>query len=243
MKSCKRTACIAGSYLRPVTQLRFCFFGLPHGRTVWECLRSYVIWQTDLLFNSNCDDFAKYVSWSRHFAGCYSPCLPHSGNFLILNFTTLRCEDSLPRIFEIQYLTHFTAPSSKWTPELSTRPSGDSYKHCTSTVYTAIGICHTGFADCLLAESGFILIPLASGQQNLYYIPIAMYTVPDSWWWTENLSETWDFYSKNKFEKLVLLVGFIIRLYHNARSSECQILLLINNYCIQALCCVRISLR
>jgi hypothetical protein len=31
-----------------------------------------------------------------------------------------------------------------------------------------------------------------------------------------------EFYSKNKFEKLVHLVGFIIRIYHGARSSECQ---------------------
>jgi len=30
------------------------------------------------------------------------------------------------------------------------------------------------------------------------------------------------FYSKNKFEKLVHLVGFIIRICHDARSSECQ---------------------
>ena len=30
------------------------------------------------------------------------------------------------------------------------------------------------------------------------------------------------FYSKNKFEKLVHLFGFIIRIYHDARSSECQ---------------------
>jgi len=31
------------------------------------------------------------------------------------------------------------------------------------------------------------------------------------------------FYSKNKFEKLVYLVGFIIRIYHNERSPEHQI--------------------
>jgi len=30
-------------------------------------------------------------------------------------------------------------------------------------------------------------------------------------------------YSKNKFEILVQLVGFILRIYHDARSSECQI--------------------
>ena len=32
-----------------------------------------------------------------------------------------------------------------------------------------------------------------------------------------------DFYSKNKFEKLVHVVGFVIRIYHDARSPECQI--------------------
>jgi len=30
------------------------------------------------------------------------------------------------------------------------------------------------------------------------------------------------FYSKNKFEKLVHLIGFIIRIYHDARSPKCQ---------------------
>ena len=29
-----------------------------------------------------------------------------------------------------------------------------------------------------------------------------------------------EFYSKNKFSKLVLLVGFIIRIFHAARSPE-----------------------
>jgi len=32
-----------------------------------------------------------------------------------------------------------------------------------------------------------------------------------------------EFYSKNKFEKLVRLVGFILRIYHDARSPERQI--------------------
>jgi len=34
-----------------------------------------------------------------------------------------------------------------------------------------------------------------------------------------------EFYSKNKFEKLVHLVGVSIRIYHDARSSERQICL------------------
>jgi hypothetical protein len=33
-----------------------------------------------------------------------------------------------------------------------------------------------------------------------------------------------EFYSKNKFGKLVHLVGFNIRIYHDARPSECQTL-------------------
>ena len=32
-----------------------------------------------------------------------------------------------------------------------------------------------------------------------------------------------EFYSKNKFEKLVHVVGFIIIIYRNARSFQCQI--------------------
>ena len=31
-----------------------------------------------------------------------------------------------------------------------------------------------------------------------------------------------EFYSKNKFEKLVHVVGFLIRIYHDARSAERQ---------------------
>ena len=32
-----------------------------------------------------------------------------------------------------------------------------------------------------------------------------------------------EFYSKNKFEELVHLVGFIVRIYHDSQPSECQI--------------------
>jgi len=40
---------------------------------------------------------------------------------------------------------------------------------------------------------------------------IAVCTVKNSWWWTEELSETCKFFMK-KFNKLVRLVGFIIRM-------------------------------
>ena len=44
-----------------------------------------------------------------------------------------------------------------------------------------------------------------------------------------------EFYFKNKFEKLVRLVGFIIRIYHDARSPERQILLMFIGPCIIAI--------
>jgi len=39
---------------------------------------------------------------------------------------------------------------------------------------------------------------------------------------TSKLPKHVEFYFKNKLEKLVHLVGFIIRIYHDARSPECQ---------------------
>ena len=82
-----------------------------------------------------------------------------------------------------------------------------------STVYTALGICHTGYADCLLAGS----------QHNLYDIYLLLhvqYYTPDDG--QKTCPKHAESYSKNKFEKFVHLVCFIIRIYHDARSSECQ---------------------
>ena len=44
-----------------------------------------------------------------------------------------------------------------------------------------------------------------------------------------------EFYSKNKFEKLVHLVGFIIRIYHNSRSPERQ---MINRVLVRLFLCM-----
>jgi hypothetical protein len=65
---------------------------------------------------------------------------------------------------------------------------------------------------------------LASSQYNLYDIYLLLrvqYYTPDDG--QRNCSKHVEFHSKNKFENLVHLVGFIIRIYHDARSSECQI--------------------
>ena len=67
---------------------------------------------------------------------------------------------------------------------------------------------------------GSILILLASCKQTCMTHTTAVCTVKNSWWWTEELSETCRVSFQNKLEILVHLVGFIIRIRHDARSHE-----------------------
>jgi len=64
---------------------------------------------------------------------------------------------------------------------------------------------------------------LASSRHNLYDLYLLLCTVietPDDG--KRNCPKHVEFYSKNKFEILVHIVGFIIRIHHDARSCECQ---------------------
>ena len=63
---------------------------------------------------------------------------------------------------------------------------------------------------------------MASCQQNLWHISFLylQWKTPDDG--HKNCPKRVEFYSKNKFEKLLHLVGFIIRIYHDARSAERQ---------------------
>jgi hypothetical protein len=66
-------------------------------------------------------------------------------------------------------------------------------------------------------SSILILLLLESCLQTCMTYTIAECTVNNSCWWTEELSETCRVSFQNKFEKLVHLVGFIIKeiwLYH-----------------------------
>ena len=52
------------------------------------------------------------------------------------------------------------------------------------------------------------------GQLN-----VKQWKIPDEW--QRNCLKHVEFYSKNEFEKLLHLVGFIIRIYHDAWLPEC----------------------
>jgi hypothetical protein len=73
----------------------------------------------------------------------------------------------------------------------------------------------------LQAGSGWncssILILPASCQQTCMAYTITACKVKNSWWWAEELSETSRVSFQNKFEKLLHLIGFIIRIYHDTR--------------------------
>jgi hypothetical protein len=69
---------------------------------------------------------------------------------------------------------------------------------------------HTAMAYVIQVCRQLILL-LESCLQTWMTYTIAECTVNNSWWWTEELSETCRVSFQNKFQKLVHLVGFIIR--------------------------------
>jgi len=62
---------------------------------------------------------------------------------------------------------------------------------------------------------------LSANLYDIYHCCVYSEKTPDDG--QRNCPKNVEFYSSNKFEKLVHLVGFIIRIYHDARSPECQI--------------------
>ena len=71
--------------------------------------------------------------------------------------------------------------------------------------------------------------PDPTSKHNLYdmYLLLCIqYQTPDDG--QKTCLKHVEFYSKNKFQKLAHLVGFIIRIYHDTRSSEGQICLYVN---------------
>ena len=76
--------------------------------------------------------------------------------------------------------------------------------HCTHR----IGKRHTSLLTACEQEQ---MLLLSSSQQTSMTYTIAVCTVKNSWWRTEELPETCRVSFQNKFEKLVHLVGFIVR--------------------------------
>ena len=88
------------------------------------------------------------------------------------------------------------------------------------------------FADSLRAGSGMEPVPSWSCSQAVWHIPqlCVQWKTPDDG--QRNCPKHVEFYSKNKLEKLVLLVGSIIRICHDAaRSAGRQIIRRLSKNC------------
>ena len=115
-------------------------------------------------------------------------------NFFIIkptrctNFTNLFCHESL----------HVSDRSSVHHQE---------FIHCT----LSSGVCHTAFGQ----DQDGTAVPSWSCPKAVYklvwHIPLLSVQWINCWWWTEELSETCRISYRNKFVKLVHLVGFITK--------------------------------
>ena len=87
-------------------------------------------------------------------------------------------------------------------------------------------ICHTGLLTaCEQDQDRTAVLSWSCSQavsKPVWHIPLqyVQRKTPDDG--QRNCLKHVVFHSKNKFEKLVHLVGFIVRIYHDARSHECQ---------------------
>ena len=73
-----------------------------------------------------------------------------------------------------------------------------------------------------IQQQVFVIQVLLTACQlyDKYLLLYILYQIPDEG--QKPCPKHVEFYSKNKFEKLVHLFSFIRRIYHDARSSECQ---------------------
>jgi hypothetical protein len=103
-----------------------------------------------------------------------------------------------------------------WTVSLSIIRSYSLYTQRWYMSYRFVGSIRTG------SRCSILILLLESCLQTCMTYTIAEITVNNSWWWTEKLSEICRVSFQNKVEKLVRLVGFVIRKFyiiHRARLN------------------------
>jgi len=79
----------------------------------------------------------------------------------------------------------------------------------------------SGVFHCTRSNGICMTCKLSANLYDIYHCCVYSEKTPDGG--QRNCPKHVEFYSKNKFEKLVHLVGFIIRICHDARSPERQI--------------------
>ena len=145
-------------------------------------------------------------------------CFPNKHKICVLIIKPTRCTNFSNLFLELNstYFGQFLCPSS-------------GVFHCTHDN----GKCHIA---CEQDQDGSVLILLASCQHTcmtLEFLCLQWKTPDDG---QRNCPIHVEFYSKNKFEKLVHLVDFIISIYYDAWSPECQMLVCVCGICGVCVC-------
>ena len=87
--------------------------------------------------------------------------------------------------------------------------------HCTSSD----GICHTGLYTAFEQDQNGSWSCSKAVYKLIWHIPLLIVQWINSWWWTDELTETFRVSCQNKLGKLVYLFGFIIKkLPRNVKS-------------------------
>jgi len=142
-------------------------------------------------------------------------CLCHSDLFII-------CEDMQVYFFVIKptRCTNFTNLFCHETLHVSDSFSfhQQEFIHCTLNN----GICH-----CRQLSSRSICSCSITVYKPVWHIPLLSVQWINSWWWTDELSETCRVSWQNKYVKLVHLVGFIIKKFvtmqHGHMNVNCKL--------------------
>jgi len=91
----------------------------------------------------------------------------------------------------------------------------NSFWHENLHVSDSSSVHHQVFIHCTLSNGICHIVPSWSCSKAVYkhvwHIPLLSVQWINSWWWTEELSDTCRVSSQNKFVKLVHLVGFVIK--------------------------------
>jgi hypothetical protein len=115
-------------------------------------------------------------------------------NFFIIKPT--RCTDFTNLIW--QEILHVSDSSSVHHQE---------FIHCT----LSNGMYHTGLQTAFEQDQDRTAVPSWSCSKAVWHTPLLSVQWINSWWWTEELSDTCRISCQNTFVKSVHLVGFIIK--------------------------------
>jgi hypothetical protein len=109
-----------------------------------------------------------------------------------------------------------------WNETLHVSDSSSVYHQEFFTVHTAmVYAIHFMLSAWEQDQDGNAVLSWTYSQdvyKPVWHIPLSEYTVKNSWWWTEELSETCNVSFQNKFENLVHLVGSIVRKFVTMHS-------------------------